>query len=65
MSFASEKRKKTLEAAMSDLPSERVAIVPPYTFIQIDIVYGFQAHPFLDAMKRIPMYGLLLVCNVT
>jgi len=59
------KRKKTLEVAMSDLPSERVAIVPPYTFIQIDIVYGFQAHPFLNARKRIPMYGLLLVCNVT
>ena len=59
------KRKKTLELAMSELPSERVAIVPPYTFIQIDIVYGFQAHPFLNARKRIPMYGLLLVCNVT
>jgi hypothetical protein len=57
--------KEVVRMELSDFPSCRTTIAPPFYFVQIDIAMAFKAKPFKESRKSLTAHALVIVCMVT
>jgi len=57
--------RKTVEIEMSEHPSPRTLIAPPFYATMADVAFGFHGQTYKKSRSTIKLYALVLVCMTT
>ena len=59
------KEKKKAELKLSNHPSCRTVLAPPFYNVMIDVAYGFAGQAYKRARKSMKIYALIIVCTMS